>query len=172
MASDTSTPNGVRRRVDIWSTARQNYSTGSPHRMSPPSQVKTKEETVEVKNVRETEKTDKGNVEEVKGGGCDSKVDEKQSGLSNKSPTSSTIQKPIYAYTKSRSTTYASTKTVAQGFLNMSLLSANAGQLKQVLKQGSEGDFFYMLLVMIILSMILQLSVSILLALKPLAIKT
>ncbi|XP_002732334.1 ninjurin-2-like [Saccoglossus kowalevskii] len=67
---------------------------------------------------------------------------------------------------RSRSSTYASTKTVAQGFLNMSLLSANAGQLKGVLLQGPSGDFYYMLITLIVLSMVLQLCVSIILALK------
>ncbi|XP_070555743.1 ninjurin-2-like [Ptychodera flava] len=80
-------------------------------------------------------------------------------------PTDGT-QPPLPRPHASRSSTYANTKTVAQGFLNMSLLSANAGQLKTVLIHGQDSDFYYMLLGMIITSMVLQLVVSIILALK------
>ncbi|XP_072046132.1 ninjurin-2-like [Amphiura filiformis] len=66
-----------------------------------------------------------------------------------------------------RAQTYSSTKTVAQGFLNISLLSANAGQLKIVLQQGSKDCMFYeLLLIMIGLSFFLQLLVSYLLSSK------
>lgn len=63
-------------------------------------------------------------------------------------------------------TTYASTKNVSQGFMNISLLSANACQLKLVLKAGPESDFYQMLLYMITSSIALQIIVGLILVSK------
>ncbi|XP_059078731.1 ninjurin-2-like isoform X5 [Tigriopus californicus] len=58
---------------------------------------------------------------------------------------------------------YATKKTLAQGMLDIALLTANASQLKYVLQVGEEKHpFFYLLLVLIISSIVLQASVGVL----------
>ncbi|XP_054747561.1 ninjurin-A isoform X1 [Anastrepha obliqua] len=57
---------------------------------------------------------------------------------------------------------YATKKTIAQGMLDIALLTANASQLKYVLQVGEQHQFYKLMLVMISLSIILQLLVGIL----------
>merc|ERR1712156_588694 len=58
---------------------------------------------------------------------------------------------------------YATKKTIAQGMLDVALLTANASQLKYVLQLGeNKHDFYYLMLALIILSIILQAIVGIL----------
>merc|ERR1711935_99167 len=58
---------------------------------------------------------------------------------------------------------YATKKTIAQGMLDVALLTANASQLKYVLQLGEDKhDFYYLMLALIILSIILQAIVGIL----------
>ncbi|XP_050695446.1 ninjurin-1-like isoform X2 [Eriocheir sinensis] len=57
---------------------------------------------------------------------------------------------------------YATKKTVAQGMLDVALLTANASQLKYVLSVGEEHEFYTVMLVLIISSLVLQLMVGIL----------
>ncbi|XP_041984780.1 uncharacterized protein LOC121737235 [Aricia agestis] len=58
---------------------------------------------------------------------------------------------------------YATKKTVAQGMLDIALLTSNASQLKYVLQVGQKHEFYYMLLVLISLSIILQVAMGIVL---------
>ncbi|XP_071530046.1 ninjurin-2-like isoform X3 [Panulirus ornatus] len=51
---------------------------------------------------------------------------------------------------------YATKKTVAQGMLDVALLTANASQLKYVLQVGQEHQFYTIMLVLIITSLVLQ----------------
>ena len=52
---------------------------------------------------------------------------------------------------------YATKKTIAQGLLDVALLTANASQLKYVLQVGVEKHpFYYLMLSLIVISMILQ----------------
>ncbi|RWS07452.1 hypothetical protein B4U79_14201 [Dinothrombium tinctorium] len=52
---------------------------------------------------------------------------------------------------------YATKKTIAQGMLDIALLTANASQLKQVLQMGKANNNFYHLLVTLIsASIVLQ----------------
>ncbi|XP_050695447.1 ninjurin-2-like isoform X3 [Eriocheir sinensis] len=51
---------------------------------------------------------------------------------------------------------YATKKTVAQGMLDVALLTANASQLKYVLSVGEEHEFYTVMLVLIISSLVLQ----------------
>lgn len=54
---------------------------------------------------------------------------------------------------------YATKKTIAQGMLDVALLTANASQLKYVLQVGSDNHpFYHLMLTLIIISMILQVS--------------
>ena len=54
---------------------------------------------------------------------------------------------------------YATKKTIAQGLLDVALLTANASQLKYVLQVGADNHpFYYLMLSLIIISMILQVS--------------
>ncbi|XP_073847845.1 ninjurin C isoform X3 [Musca autumnalis] len=57
---------------------------------------------------------------------------------------------------------YATKKTIAQGMLDIALLTANASQLKYILQVGEQHQFYKLMLVLISLSIILQLLVGIL----------
>jgi adenine-specific DNA methylase len=56
---------------------------------------------------------------------------------------------------------YATKKTIAQGMLDVALLTANASQLKYVLQVGEEQHpFYHLMLALIILSIILQVFIN------------
>ncbi|ENN78075.1 hypothetical protein YQE_05229, partial [Dendroctonus ponderosae] len=57
---------------------------------------------------------------------------------------------------------YATKKTIAQGLLDVALLTANASQLKYVLQVGEKHEFYSLMLSLISLSIVLQLIVAIL----------
>merc|ERR1719367_2730786 len=58
---------------------------------------------------------------------------------------------------------YATKKTIAQGMLDVALLTANASRLKYVLQLGEDKhEFYHLILALIILSIILQIIVGIL----------
>ncbi|XP_060528956.1 ninjurin-2-like isoform X4 [Cylas formicarius] len=56
---------------------------------------------------------------------------------------------------------YATKKTIAQGLLDVALLTANASQLKYVLQVGEKHEFYTLMLTLITISIILQLVVAI-----------
>ncbi|KAJ8301849.1 hypothetical protein KUTeg_020836 [Tegillarca granosa] len=60
-------------------------------------------------------------------------------------------------------TLYSKKKTVAEGLLDVGLIMANATQLKSLLSVGDSHRFFYVLLVIISLSILLQIAIGILL---------
>lgn len=51
---------------------------------------------------------------------------------------------------------YATKKTVAQGMLDIALLTSNASQLKYVLQVGPKHEFYTLLVVLISISIVLQ----------------
>lgn len=51
---------------------------------------------------------------------------------------------------------YATKKTIAQGMLDIALLTANASQLKYILQVGDKHEFYTLMLVLISVSIILQ----------------
>jgi len=53
---------------------------------------------------------------------------------------------------------YATKKTIAQGMLDVALLTANASQLKYLLQLGKDHDFYYLMVTLISLSLVLQAS--------------
>ncbi|XP_047997240.1 ninjurin-2 isoform X5 [Leguminivora glycinivorella] len=57
---------------------------------------------------------------------------------------------------------YATKKTVAQGMLDIALLTSNASQLKYVLQVGPKHEFYTLLVVLISVSIVLQLLVGLL----------
>uniref|UniRef100_A0A0P4W3Q8 Ninjurin-2 n=1 Tax=Scylla olivacea TaxID=85551 RepID=A0A0P4W3Q8_SCYOL len=57
---------------------------------------------------------------------------------------------------------YATKKTVAQGMLDVALLTANASQLKYVLSVGEAHDFYHIMLGLITTSLVLQVAVGVL----------
>ncbi|XP_049826837.1 ninjurin-1 isoform X5 [Aethina tumida] len=64
---------------------------------------------------------------------------------------------------------YATKKTIAQGLLDVALLTANASQLKYVLQVGEKHEFYTLMLTLISISIILQVvivSLCILLGVK------
>lgn len=58
---------------------------------------------------------------------------------------------------------YANKKSVAESMLDVALLMANASQLKAVLAQGSQFEFYVPLVILISISLILQILVGVLL---------
>uniref|UniRef100_A0A182JKU3 Ninjurin-2 n=1 Tax=Anopheles atroparvus TaxID=41427 RepID=A0A182JKU3_ANOAO len=57
---------------------------------------------------------------------------------------------------------YATKKTIAQGMLDIALLTANASQLKYILQVGDKHEFYGLMLTLISISIILQMLVGIL----------
>ncbi|CAH2089763.1 unnamed protein product [Euphydryas editha] len=57
---------------------------------------------------------------------------------------------------------YATKKTVAQGMLDIALLTSNASQLKYVLQVGPKHEFYMLLVVLISISIVLQVSAGVL----------
>ncbi|XP_059059622.1 ninjurin-2 isoform X1 [Achroia grisella] len=57
---------------------------------------------------------------------------------------------------------YATKKTVAQGMLDIALLTSNASQLKYVLQVGPKHEFYTLLVVLISISIVLQLLIGLL----------
>lgn len=51
---------------------------------------------------------------------------------------------------------YATKKTIAQGMLDIALLTANASQLKYILQIGERHEFYKLMLTLISMSIILQ----------------
>lgn len=54
---------------------------------------------------------------------------------------------------------YATKKTIAQGMLDIALLTANASQLKYILQVGQKHEFYTLMLIMISVSIIMQVIV-------------
>lgn len=57
---------------------------------------------------------------------------------------------------------YATKKTIAQGMLDIALLTANASQLKYVLQTGGKHPFYTLMIALISLSIVLQVSLLLL----------
>lgn len=55
---------------------------------------------------------------------------------------------------------YATKKTIAQGMLDIALLTANASQLKYILQVGQKHEFYTLMLIMISVSIIMQVNFS------------
>ena len=54
---------------------------------------------------------------------------------------------------------YATKKTIAQGMLDIALLSANSAKLKYILQVGEKHEFYTLMLTLISISIILQFSI-------------
>jgi hypothetical protein len=52
--------------------------------------------------------------------------------------------------------TYAAKKTVAQGMMDIALITANANRLRYVLEFGDRNAIFYTITVLIVVSILLQ----------------
>lgn len=53
---------------------------------------------------------------------------------------------------------YATKKTIAQGMLDIALLTANASQLKYILQVGQRHEFYTLMLTLICISIVMQVS--------------
>lgn len=53
---------------------------------------------------------------------------------------------------------YATKKTIAQGMLDIALLTANASQLKYILQVGEQHQFYKLMLILISLSIVMQVN--------------
>uniref|UniRef100_A0A8D9E5V0 Ninjurin-1 n=1 Tax=Cacopsylla melanoneura TaxID=428564 RepID=A0A8D9E5V0_9HEMI len=71
-------------------------------------------------------------------------------------PTAVAPQKPIDA------NRYATKKTIAQGMLDIALLTANASQLKYILQVGAKHEFYKLMVGLISTSIVLQVIVGVL----------
>ncbi|KPJ10477.1 Ninjurin-1 [Papilio machaon] len=58
---------------------------------------------------------------------------------------------------------YATKKTVAQGMLDIALLTSNASQLKYVLQVGQKHEFYTLLVILISVSIVLQVAMGLVL---------
>merc|ERR1712079_996164 len=69
-----------------------------------------------------------------------------------------TLQEFYLALTMSKLNTnrYATKKTIAQGMLDIALLSTNAAQLKYILTVGEEHEYYLPMLILIVASIVLQ----------------
>jgi hypothetical protein len=56
---------------------------------------------------------------------------------------------------------YATKKTIAQGMLDIALLTANASQLKYVLQVGQQHEFYTLMVWLISISIVLQVCVCV-----------
>lgn len=57
-------------------------------------------------------------------------------------------------------TAYAARKTVAQGMMDIALLTSNANQLRNLIVHQSQDKFFYFVMFLIIFSLILQVNMN------------
>lgn len=62
--------------------------------------------------------------------------------------------------------TYAAKKTVAQGMMDIALITANANQLRFIIEYSRDTSTFYVVLILIIISLILQVAVGVSLIFK------
>lgn len=53
---------------------------------------------------------------------------------------------------------YATKKTIAQGMLDIALLTSNASQLKYILQAGDKHEFYHFMLVLVSVSICLQIA--------------
>lgn len=53
---------------------------------------------------------------------------------------------------------YATKKTIAQGMLDIALLTANASQLKYILQVGHQHEFYTLMLILISISIVMQVN--------------
>lgn len=60
---------------------------------------------------------------------------------------------------------YATKKTIAQGMLDIALLTANASQLKYILQVGQKHEFYTLMLILISVSIIMQVNIIIIILL-------
>ncbi|XP_064548339.1 ninjurin-A isoform X3 [Drosophila montana] len=63
---------------------------------------------------------------------------------------------------------YATKKTIAQGMLDIALLTANASQLKYILQVGEQHQFYKLMLILISLSIVMQVAAGVLLVVQSL----
>ncbi|XP_076345511.1 ninjurin-1-like isoform X2 [Tachypleus tridentatus] len=61
---------------------------------------------------------------------------------------------------------YATKKTIAQGMLDVALLTANASQLKYLLQMGERHEFYHLMVTLISISIILQISAGLVMIVK------
>ncbi|XP_003703099.1 ninjurin-A [Megachile rotundata] len=65
-----------------------------------------------------------------------------------------------------QSNTYAAKKTVAQGMMDIALITANANQLRYLIEYQRQSPTFYIILSLIIISLLLQVAVGVSLIFK------
>lgn len=67
-----------------------------------------------------------------------------------------TTDKKSPKYNAKQANTFAAKKTVAQGMMDVALITANANQLRYLIEYQRDSSMFYVVLVLIIISLLLQ----------------
>ncbi|XP_012214572.1 ninjurin-A-like [Linepithema humile] len=69
-------------------------------------------------------------------------------------------------YNARQASTFAAKKTVAQGMMDVALITANANQLRYLIEYQRNSPMFYVVMILIIISLLLQIAVGISLIFK------
>ncbi|KAG7189673.1 hypothetical protein KM043_017345 [Ampulex compressa] len=77
-----------------------------------------------------------------------------------------TTDKRTQAYATRQANSFAAKKTVAQGMMDVALITANANQLRYLIEYQRDSPTFYVILSLIIISLMLQVAVGVSLIFK------
>ncbi|XP_011875434.1 PREDICTED: ninjurin-1-like [Vollenhovia emeryi] len=77
-----------------------------------------------------------------------------------------TTDKKGQNYNTRQANSYAAKKTVAQGMMDVALITANANQLRYLIEYQRSSPTFYLIMILIIISLLLQIAVGISLIFK------
>ncbi|KAF7395470.1 hypothetical protein HZH68_009520 [Vespula germanica] len=77
-----------------------------------------------------------------------------------------TTDKRSQAYNTRAVNTFAAKKTVAQGMMDVALITANANQLRYLIEYQRNSPTFYVILILIVISLLLQIAVGVSLIFK------
>ncbi|XP_015177861.1 PREDICTED: ninjurin-1-like [Polistes dominula] len=77
-----------------------------------------------------------------------------------------TTDKKSQAYSARAANSFAAKKTVAQGMMDVALITANANQLRYLIEYQRNSPTFYVILILIVISLLLQIAVGVSLIFK------
>lgn len=77
-----------------------------------------------------------------------------------------TTDKRSQAYNTRSANNFAAKKTVAQGMMDVALITANANQLRYLIEYQRNSPTFYIILILIVISLLLQIAVGVSLIFK------
>ncbi|XP_043493588.1 ninjurin-A-like isoform X2 [Polistes fuscatus] len=77
-----------------------------------------------------------------------------------------TTDKRLQSYNTRAANAFAAKKTVAQGMMDVALITANANQLRYLIEYQRNSPTFYVILILIVISLLLQIAVGVSLIFK------